>query len=93
MKMPEKMMEHLCQRVLEHLKTKQLVKCKVPEPQVLARMVAAMKQDLAKDAALDAEVRKMLEQYRDKIDRGEIDEQKMYQMIRKQIIKERKLVI
>lgn len=92
MKLPDKIIEHLCRRALDHLKDRQLIRLKGQESQVLARMIRAMKEDLGKESALDAEIRQMLEKFRDKINRGEIDEQKMYQMIKKQLIKERNLV-
>ena len=93
MKIPEKIIERLCQRILQNLKDKHLIQIKVPESQVLARMIKAMQDDLKKDAELDAEIRKMMEKFQDQIDRGEVDEQKMYQMIKKQLIKERNIVL
>jgi hypothetical protein len=92
-KIPEKIIDRLCQKILDHLKEKKLVQLKAPENKIRTRMVQAFQEDLAKETKLDAEVRQMLEKYRQAIDRGEIDEHKMFQMIRKQLIKERKLVI
>lgn len=93
MKIAEKTLERLCHTALDHLKAKHLITIKVDEPKVIARMVRAFQTDLDKEAKLDAEVRQMLEKFRTQIDRGEIDEQKMFLMIKKQLVKERGIVL
>jgi len=93
LKIPEKIIDRICRKILEQLKDKKLLQMKASENKVLQRMIQAFKDDLGKEATLDVEVRKIMEQYRPAIDRGEVDEHKMFRMIRKQLIKEKKLVI
>ena len=92
-KVPDKIVERLCKRILDHLKNDGLIQLKAGENVILQRMMKAFHDDLEKERLLDAEARQLLDRYRAAIDRGEIDEQKMYQMIRKQLIKDKKLVI
>lgn len=70
-----------------------MVTLKVAEDKVLQRMVKAMLDDFNKEATLNAEARKLLEKFRVQIDRGEVDEHKMFQMIKKQLIKDKGIVL
>jgi len=90
---PEKIVQKLCAKVLDTLKDKRMVTLKAPEDKVLQRLAKAMLDDLNKEAALNNEVRKMLEKFRPQIDRGEVDEHKMFQMIKKQLVKDRGIVL
>ena len=93
MKIPEKIIDKLCKKILQRLKDKHLIVLKSNEGKILQRMNQSFLEDLDKENLLNQEVKKMLEKYRDAINRGEIDEHKMFQMIKKQLIKERNIVL
>ncbi|MBY0371598.1 DUF507 family protein [bacterium] len=80
------------QKILQTLKTRQLVILKKSEPEVLKKMEEIFTADLKIEDALNIEAEKLLEAYTAKMG-DKIDRQKMFQMIKKQLIKDRGLVI
>ena len=49
--------------------------------------------DLQVEDRLNAEVKEILKGYEREMEKGEVDYQKMFQMIKKQLVKERDLVL
>lgn len=80
------------QKILTTLKTRQLVILKKSEPEVLKKMEEIFTADLKVEDALNQEVERLLEAYTAKLG-DKIDRQKMFLMIKKQLIKDRGLVI
>lgn len=92
MRLKEFQVKQICQKVLLTLRSKQLIVLKKNESEVLAKMEQIFLADLKVEDDLNREAEKILAQYEatmgDKIDRH-----KMLQMIKKQLIKDRNLVI
>lgn len=92
MRLKEFQVKQICQKVLQTLKASQLVTLKKSEADVLAKMEEIFIADLKVEDDINREAEKLLEQYTrtmgDKIDR-----QKMFQMIKKQLVKDRNVVI
>lgn len=80
------------QKILQALTTRQQVILKKSEPEVLKKMEEIFTADLRVEDDLNREAEKLLEAYTAQMG-DKIDRQKMFQMIKKQLIKDRNLVI
>ncbi len=93
MRLKEPQVKHLCQKVLLTLRAKQLIILKKPESAVLAKMEEIFMKDLKVEQDIDREAKRLLEQLEAKGGTGNIDRQKMFLLIKKQLIKDRNAVI
>jgi len=84
----------LARRILDDLFEEKLIDVDKSDLEMLRVMVDefVLEQLLVEDR-LNEEVRKMLEQYRDKMHREHINYQDMFKMIKRRLIEERNLVI
>ena len=92
MRLKEFQIQQICQKVLHTLRSKQLIIFKKNEPDILRRMTEIFVKDLRIEDDLNREVEKIIDQNAQKMGEN-IDRQKMFQLIKKQLIKERNLVI
>ncbi len=82
----------ICQKVLLTLRSKQLIHLKKPEGEILAKMEGIFVNDLKVEDEINREAEKILEQYTRQMG-DKIDRQKMFQLIKKQLIKDKNVVI
>lgn len=93
MRLPKEQVEKLSKMILETLKAKNLVVFKTDEHKVLARMEAAIFDDLRAEDTLDREVEQILQGHSGAIDTQKIDYRKMFSMIKTRLAKERGIVL
>jgi hypothetical protein len=79
-------------KILQTLKSQQLIILKKSEPEVLNKMEEIFISDLKVEDDVNREAEKILEAYTAKMG-DKIDRQKMFQMIKKQLVKDKNLVI
>lgn len=92
MKLTPLQMQKLAEKVVAAWKANHVATFKVDEAQVLAAAVAAVQLDYQREAALDVEVNKMLDQL-ERSNPGEFQRFKMFPMIKQKLAKERKIVL
>jgi len=92
MRLSEFQVKNLCQKVLQTLKTKKLITFKKSEMEVLAKMQEIFIKDLKVEDAINQEAQKILAQYEAQMG-DKIDRQKMFQMIKKQLIKDKGVIV
>ena len=92
MRLNEFQVKQICQKLLLALRSKQLIILKANETQVLAKMEEIFIKDLRVEDDLNREVEKLVDQHAAKAG-GEIDRQKLFLLIKKQLIKDRNLVV
>ena len=92
MRLSEFQVKYLCQKVLLSLKSKKLIVLKKSEMDVLNKMQEIFIQDLKVEDAINREAEKILAQYEAQMG-DKVDRQKMFQMIKKQLIKDKGVVI
>lgn len=92
MRLSEFQVKVLCQKVLVALKSKKLIQFKKPEIEVLARMQEIFIKDLKVEDQINQEAEKILAQYEAQMG-DKIDRQKMFQMIKKQLIKDKGVIV
>jgi uncharacterized protein len=79
--------------IQRHLKDAGLVTSKSTDDRIRERIETVIAKNLEEEAAIEEEVKKLMEQYRSQIASGAIDPQKAYTMIKKQVAKERKFIL
>ncbi len=92
MRLKEFQVKQLCQKVLVTLRSKQLIKEKSSEPEILAKMEEIAIKDLKVEDQINQEAEKILAQYEKQMG-DKIDRQKMFQMIKKQLVKDKGVII
>ncbi len=92
MRLKELQVKQLCQKVLLTLRSKQLIVLKRPEGEILAKMEQLFIADLKIEDEINREAEKLLDQYAKQMG-DKIDRQKMFQMIKKQLIKDKNVVV
>jgi hypothetical protein len=92
MKLTTLQLQAIATKVLDSWKKQNVIVFKEDEKKVLNRMVDALKADYQKELDLEADVNKMLDQL-EKTNSGEFQRYKMYPLIRKQLAKERKIIL
>ncbi len=65
----------------------------IPKDQIIARMEHIIREDLMIEDKINQEVKVLLNTYEREIERGDIDYNKMFNMIKNKLIKERGLVL
>jgi len=93
MRLKKDQVEKASRLILNALKEKGKTTFKVSEDKIYLKILEVFLGDLQAEDKLDADVKKIMEQYRAQIASGQVDSQKVFQMIKKQLIKERNLVI
>lgn len=73
-------------------KAQKLMSCNVSEGEVLLEMEHLLIENMQQEDALNKEVQAMVDQLAEQSPE-EIDQRKMFQLVKKQLIKERKLVM
>ncbi len=93
MKLSRNQVDTLSKNILERLLKKTLLSAGKGPETVLSRISAIINDELQVEDRLDEEVRNILEAYRNYIDAGRVDYNKMFQMIKKKLAEERNLIL
>jgi hypothetical protein len=92
MKLTPIQIDRIARKILEELKSQNLVEFKEPEDKVFRRAVELIKGDFDREAVLDREVNKMLDDLERK-NPGEFERYKMFPMLKKRLAKEKGIVL
>ena len=92
MRLKEDRVRLICQKIIQNLRSRQLIHFKKTEIEVLKRMEQIFIEDLEVEKKIDQEAEQMVRQYASKMG-GNIDKEKMFQLIKKQLIKDKNVVI
>ncbi|MFH1223234.1 MAG: DUF507 family protein [Pseudomonadota bacterium] len=93
MKLDQKQIHHICEKVLNELKSKGVIVFKSDEKAVLKRMIDEFEKNLRDEAAIDAEAKKMMQQYQAQIQGGEMNQSKLFMMIKKELAKKKGFIL
>ena len=92
MRLNETQVRLICQKILVTLRSKQLINLKTGDADVLKVMEEVFLKDLKVEDDINREAEKLLAQYTAKMG-SNIDKEKMFQMIKKQLIKDKNVII
>lgn len=92
MKLTTTQLQVIATKVFESWKKNNVIIFKEDEKKVLNRMIEALKADYQKELDLEIEVNKMLDQL-ERTNAGEFQRFKMYPLIKKQLAKDKKVIL
>jgi hypothetical protein len=93
MRLRKKMIEYVAKRVTDHLLAKGLIATQVPTETLMADMRRLITEDLQVEDRLNEEVKEILRAHTSAMDQGNIDYARMFAMVKKQLVKERGLIL
>jgi len=83
----------MARAIVQRLVAQRAIAVRDHEPELVARVTALIEGELAQEDRLNQEVRELLKQYQRQIDSGQIDYQRMFTMVKRQLAKERGVII
>lgn len=92
MKLTPLQIQKLAEKVLQAWNSQNVAVYKVDEKKVLERAILAVKAEYDREAELERDVHKMLDQL-EKSHGGEFERYKMYPLLKQKLAKERKLIL
>lgn len=93
MKLTTTQIETISTKILTRLREKDLIIFKEDEATVLSRVMRAITEDLRAEDQLDREVEAILESHSGSLNEDGIDYRKMFNMIKRKLVRERELII
>ncbi len=93
MRLKKEQIQKIASLLATELQKQKAASFKVSEEKIRERIQEIITQNMMEEVKLEDDVRKLMEQYRAQINSGQLDSQKVFQMIKKQLVKERNLVI
>lgn len=93
MKLKKEEVNEISKKILERFISEKAVELKGSREEVFKKIVELFVDELMVEDRLNEEVRTIMEKYKKEIEKGKVDYQKMFEMIKKQLIKERGLVL
>jgi hypothetical protein len=85
--------EKLSLGILKHLKGKKLIQIKAGEEIVLKKIKDVITQNLEEEDELEAQAKNLLDQYRQQIQSGSLNERDLYLKIKKELARKKKFVL
>ncbi|HBF12511.1 MAG TPA: hypothetical protein DDW49_03835 [Deltaproteobacteria bacterium] len=93
MRLKEEIIKKIATRVVARLKEKNVATFRVPDSKLVEKVIAVITADMVGEEKLDEDARKMMDQYRGQMQTGAMDERKLFLMIKKQLAKDRKIIL
>lgn len=93
MRLSKERIATLSKSLAESLLTEKVITFDQKKELLVSKIESILLDDLQVEDRLNAEVKEILRKYDKEIDQGEVDSQKMFQMIKKQLAKERNLIL
>jgi len=92
-RLKEEIIKKIATRVVARLKEKNVATFRVPDSKLVEKVIAVITADMVGEEKLDEDARKMMDQYRGQMQTGAMDERKLFLMIKKQLAKDRKIIL
>ncbi|MBM4124273.1 MAG: DUF507 family protein, partial [Nitrospira sp.] len=84
---------HMAQALVARLKEEGLLELPGPEKSLVEALDQAVTEELMVEDRLNAEVRGLLKAYEAEIEKGHVDYQKMFVMIKSKLVRERNIIL
>jgi hypothetical protein len=85
--------QRICRAILARWTEKRMVRKKATDDVLLAKMVAELSKDVAREEALDREVEALIEKHSAGIDATQVNSRLMFQKIKQRLAEERGIVL
>lgn len=93
MKLSKERIHHLAESLASHLEDRGLIQLLGTKTSLVEDLNRVITEELSVEDRLNAEVRQLMRQYEAEIQRGGVDYQKMFAMIKSRLVKERGLIL
>ncbi len=93
MKLTKERVRHLAESLVSNLSEKGFVDFAGTKQNLIAALDAGITDELSVEDRLNTEVRTLMKQYDAEIERGGVDYQKMFTMIKTKLVRERGLIL
>lgn len=93
MRLKKNQIQRLAEGILENLCQHEAVTLSVSREKIVGFIEQLITEDLMVEDRLNDEVRQILDQYTDEIEKGRVDYHRMFQMIKRKLVRERNLVL
>lgn len=93
MRLKKEQTQKIAELVLKNLREKKLITPRVPENKILESIYAVITNDLMAEVKIEDEARKLMDKYRAQIESGMLNERELLMKIKKQLAKERKIIL
>ena len=93
MRLSKERLATLSKTLAESLLSEKVITFSQKKELLASKIESILLVDLQVEDRLNAEVKEILRKYDKEIEKGEVDSQKMFQMIKKQLAKERNLIL
>lgn len=93
MKLSKERVGHLAVSLVSRLQEEGFLELAAPKPAVVEALDRAVTDELQVEDRLNAEVREFMKRYETEIERGQVDYQKMFTLIKNKLVKERGLIL
>ncbi|HTP40868.1 MAG TPA: DUF507 family protein [Nitrospiria bacterium] len=93
MRMTHERIQTMAAAIVHRLVTQRAISVRNPETELVARVTALIEAELALEDQLNRDARELLKQYQRQIDSGQVDYQRMFTMVKRQLAKERGVIL
>lgn len=93
MRLRQKMIDYVAQTVAHNLLDTDLVTLDMPADTLTAEVRRLITDDLMVEDRLNEEVKEILREHSNEIDRGNIDYSRMFTMVKRQLVRDRGLIL
>ncbi len=83
----------IVKKLLSEWQSERLVRFRIPETELHDRLAEIFLKDLRVEDDLHLEIEELLKKYEKEFDKGTLDRRKMFNLVKAQLVKERKLVL
>jgi uncharacterized protein len=93
MRLRRKMIEYIAKTVTDHLLEEEMLGLEGPADALTDQIRRMITDDLLVEDRLNEEVKELLNAHRSEIDRGDVDYSRMFAMVKRQLVRERGLIL
>jgi len=93
MKLSKERIAHMAESLAQRLTQQKMVELAGSHHALVETLGRAITEELSVEDKLNAEVRTLMKKYEAEIDRGQVDYQKMFLMVKKQLAKDRGIIL
>jgi hypothetical protein len=93
MRLKKEQIDKISRILFQAIQSKNLATFKVSEEKILSKISEIITKNLLEEDKIDDQVRKLMEQYQTQIASGQLDRQKVFQMIKKQLVKDKNFIV
>lgn len=83
----------LAKNMVDHLLNQKAIKPLIPREKLVSNIEQSLIEDGMIEDRLNSEVRELMKNYSDQIDKGEADYNRLFQMVKQKLAKERGIIL